>query len=518
MAWKLRSDMQLEPRPARGYVALRRKDAAEADPLVFPLHPYHGMAMALFDGRRTTDDVIDIIDGVIDRSRESAGHLVEVLLRRYRQFFVDVDPADANGVNGANGSNGAAAVDPAACIFPSSYNFRQLREAAPSALLWVVTEFCDKKCRYCFMNAIYTDSLERPPDIGLPYERVCQLIEEAAAIGVNKVILSGGEPFLRPDLIEIIAKLVEHHIEVVPITKHRITGDRMRRLAATGLRDLHVSLDSPNPAMVADLTGVPSAFDDMIETIRGAVAHGIDVTLRPTLTNQNARDFEGIIALGLELGVKDILIGKYGDACGRHEDELSLDSESKRFLKNTWPVIKARYRDAPMKIEFDEAAGHGRRDEGCVEGLRGLTLLPNGVATKCEHWRFDDQLVFGDLRRQSLLEVWHSDRLRAINFPEREAYAGTICYHCKNLSHCDYVRGRCSMSALKEYGTPYGPDIHCPIGAFERHLPGEPERPPSPLLQIRGLKKAKLMRPPAAAAATATATATATTDVAGGAA
>ena len=514
MAWKLRSDMRLEPRPARGYVALCPKDAARAESLVFPLHPYHGMVMALFDGRRTTDDVVDILDGVIDRSRESARHLVDVLLRRYRQFFVDADPADANGTSGASE---VAEVDPASCIFPSSYHFNHLREAAPSALLWVVTEFCDKKCRYCFMNAIYTDSLEQPPDVGLSFERVCQIIEEAAAIGVNRIILSGGEPFLRPDLPEIIAKLVEHRIDIVPITKHRITGDRMRRLAAAGLRDLHVSLDSPNAAMVANLTGVPTAFDDMIETIRGAVAHGIDVTLRPTLAEQNVRDAEGLIELALELGVKTILFAKYGDACGRHEDELSLTSESKRFLADTLPLLRARYRDAPIALEFDEAAGHRRRDEGCVEGLRGLTFLPNGVATKCEHWRFDDQLVFGDLRRQSLLEVWNSDRLHSINFPEREAYAGTICYHCKNLEHCDYVRGRCSMSTLKEYGTPFGPDSHCPIGAFERHLPNEPVRPPSPLLQIRGLKKAKLTRAPAAAAATATATATAAvTDSAGG--
>jgi uncharacterized radical SAM superfamily Fe-S cluster-containing enzyme len=212
--------MRLEPRKSDGYVALRRDDPRQPDSLVFRLHPYQGMTLALFDGRCTTDEVIDIVNSVIHRSRDSVRRLVATVMQRYRQFLVEARPE----TNGARAR--VPAIDPVECLFPTTFNFRYIRDAAPSALLWVVTEYCDKKCRYCFMNAIYTET-NRTPDIDLPFSRMRELIEEAASIGVQRIVLSGGEPFLRSDLVDIIGLLVANRIDVIPITKHRIVGDRM---------------------------------------------------------------------------------------------------------------------------------------------------------------------------------------------------------------------------------------------------------------------------------------------------
>ncbi len=483
MALTLRSDMRLEPRKSDGYVALRREDPRQTESLVFRLHPYQGLTLALFDGQRTPDEVIDIVNSVLHRSRDNVRRLVTTVMQRYRQFLVEAGPETTAA------RARVPAVDPVECLFPTTFNFRYIRDAAPSALLWVVTEYCDKKCRYCFMNAIYTET-NSTPDIDLPFPRMKALIEEAASIGVQRMVLSGGEPFLRSDLVEIIGLLVANRIDVIPITKHRIVGDRMTQLAATGLRELHVSLDSSNPSIVADLVGIPDAMHQMIDTIRGAVAHGIRVVLRPVVADINVREMEGLITLAIELGVSKITFSKYGQGCGRHEDDLRPTPASQQWLDEHWPLLQARYRQSPIEIEFDSGTPNAEGDKGCAEGIKGLTFLPNGLTTKCEHWRFDDQLVFGDLRRQSLMQVWNSDRLVAVNFPDREAYAGTICYHCKNLNHCDYIRGRCSMSALVTHGTPYAPDVHCPIGAFQLRLPDEPVRPkPEKLLQIQGLSR-----------------------------
>lgn len=477
MAWRLRPDMCLEPRRTEGYVALYNKARTPgASDVLFRLHPYQGMALALFDGRRTTDEIFGVVNAVLERSTQDARWLVDSLLRRYRQFLVEGPSSERTE---------SAGPDPADCFFPTSYNFRYLREAAPVALRWVVTEYCDKKCRYCFMNAIYTDN-EATPDTALSFERVCEIIDEAARIGVHKMILSGGEPFLRPDLIDVIGVLVDHRIDVIPITKYRFGKTRIKQLAATGVGELHVSLDSHNPQIVADLTGIPDAFDQMVETIRLAVENGLDVVMRPVLAEQNVRDMEELIRLARDLHVKEVLFSKYGQTAGRHEDALLLTPPAKQWLEEQWPILQERYQTDTLALIIDGPGGEN--DEGCVEGLKSLTFLPNGLATKCEHWRFDDQLIFGDLRHQSLMEAWNSDRLEQILAPGREAYAGTICHHCKNLPHCDYIRGRCSVSALMVHGSPYAPDLHCPIGAYEPLLPGEKRRS-QPLLQIQGLTR-----------------------------
>ena len=463
MPLTLRSDVRLEPRVAEGFVALFPDGESRSHRPIFRLHPWQGMALSLFDGHRAQEDVAGILSSVLGRSIEDARHLVTTLLRRYRQFLIEGKSSSV--------PFRSKTLDSDDFLFATHFSFKSKREAAPSALRWVVTEYCDKKCQYCFMNAIFTEGAA--PDLDLGYDRVCEIIEEASEIGVNRLILSGGEPFLRPDLIDLIGLMVEKRIDVVPITKSRIVGARMKALATTGLSELHISLDSHRAAAVDQLTGIAGAFEQMTDTIKGAVAHGINVVLRPVLTNLNVRDIEGIILLALDLGVARIRLDVYGQTCGRHQQSLKLTPDSNAWLEENWPRLEARYRDRPVDVAFDLPTGPGEVEKGCVEGLRGMTLLPDGRVTKCDRWQRDDQLIYGDLRHQSIVECWNSEELMGINFPERESYTGTICYHCKNLPTCDHVRGRCSMSSLAEYNTPSAPDTYCPIGAFKRHLPGE---------------------------------------------
>lgn len=82
------------------------------------------------------------------------------------------------------------------------------REDAPGAIVWVVTEDCNRKCKYCYKDAKFVaDGFAR--DIAFPFERVTQVIDEAAMIGVNRLIFTGGEPLLRQDLPEVIGHTID---------------------------------------------------------------------------------------------------------------------------------------------------------------------------------------------------------------------------------------------------------------------------------------------------------------------
>lgn len=460
MGLRLRPDMLLDRREDQ--VVLCKREGGSPGP-VFPLHPLQVMVLGLLDGARTREEVAGLVSGALQRPKAEAGLLVDTVCSRYRQFLREGEPASG------------LAWDPVQWgLTAQRRTLLPTREPAPRALLWVVTECCNRRCRYCYKDADFVGEGEAT-DLSLSLGRVRELAREAEEIGVTSIVLTGGEPFLRPDLVEAIAAFVEHGVKVIPITKSRITGERMRALAATGLEELHVSLDSHDLETVDFLTGVPGTFGEMTETLAAAAAHGLAVVLRPTLTHLNVRHLEDLVAVAHGLGVRRFLVDTYGESCGRHDASFELSPEDASWLEHAADELQRRFPDisfnlrraAPRTGDSGEGVPRKRRERGCVEGLRGLTFLPDGRATKCEHWP-GDHLVFGDLRRQSILEVWNSERLREINHAPRERYAGTVCARCKKFDDCNDLRGRCAQSALLRYGTPFAPDSHCPIGAHGR--------------------------------------------------
>lgn len=456
MGLTLRNEMALQKAEPEGYVLLYRREPSRRPSPVFRLHPLQAMVLALFDGTRSTEDLTGIVGDVFGRSSEQARNLVESVWRRYRQFLVDA-PRDT-----------AAAVDPAEMVFPTQYDFRRIREPAPVALMWIVTECCNKKCRYCYKDARFVAD-GGAVDLKLPGARVGELVAEAAEIGVNTIVLSGGEPFLRSDLVDLIGLMVDHGMEVVPLTKERITGERMRALVRTGVQSLHVSLDSHRAEVVDFLTGVPGAFDQIVATLRAAADHGLPVVLRPVLTSVNVRDFEGLVELAAGLNVSEILVDLYGESCGRHEQAFAVPPADYRWLRQVTIELAERFPRTRAQFKFEQAElAASKVGRGCVEGFRGMTILPDGRVTKCEHWRFGEELTYGDLRTQSIMEVWQSDRIAQLTGAPHEAYSGTACGRCRKFSDCNERRGRCSLTAMLEYRTPYAPDVYCPIGAFQR--------------------------------------------------
>jgi radical SAM protein with 4Fe4S-binding SPASM domain len=460
MGLTLRPDMILEPRAQEGWAALFPRAGTEAGP-VFQLPPVQGLVLSLLDGTRTREEVIGILGEVFERPAAAVTGVVDLVLERYRLFL-----AEATGEE-----PGPELPSPAGFLFHSSHDFSATREAAPRSLSWVVTEWCNRKCRYCYKDAQFI-AQGLPPDLAFDSGRLAELADEAWRIGVENLVLTGGEPFLRPDLIDVIRAFAERGIDVIPITKAAIRGERMAALAATGLRALHVSLDSPNPEVQDGLCGVPGSFGDILGTVAAAAEHGLPVVLRPVLTRFNVDGLPALVELAYGLGVRQFLIDVYGKTCGRHEEALALPPGEVERLRETHQRLAERYPDASLGLKFDERSAEAGHPLGCMEGLRGLTILPDGRATKCEHWRFGDDLVVGDLKVQSILEVWNSEALARINHPPRESFAGTPCHRCKKLAFCNDVRGRCSLTSLLAYGKPFAPDLYCPIGVYGKGRPG----------------------------------------------
>jgi cyclic pyranopterin phosphate synthase len=143
-----------------------------------------------------------------------------------------------------------------------------------------VTDKCNFRCRYC-MPAEGLEWLEREQI--LSFEEIERLVRLLAAMGVNEVRLTGGEPLVRKDMPELVAKLARiTGVDDLSLTTNGILLDRLAApLVEAGLQRINVSLDSLNHARFAEITR-RDALDRVLEGLAEAEKYS---QLRPIKIN-----------------------------------------------------------------------------------------------------------------------------------------------------------------------------------------------------------------------------------------
>ncbi len=136
------------------------------------------------------------------------------------------------------------------------------------------------------------------------------------------------------------------------------------------------------------------------------------------------------------------------EATPRHLRE-ALDPAGIRAIENAVRVNR-------MELENVEAL------RKCSAGRSSLVILPDGRVSFCERVALDERFVVGDLRKQSLMEIWRSERLMRLVYPPRELFKGTACHECPTFEECSRLGRRCYVRAMDAYGTPFAPDPICP--------------------------------------------------------
>jgi cyclic pyranopterin phosphate synthase len=136
-----------------------------------------------------------------------------------------------------------------------------------------VTDRCNLRCRYCMPDAgagmIAEEEL-------LTADEIEQIVRAAARVGIRKVRLTGGEPTLRADIVDIIRRLGALHglHELVMTTNGIRLSSLAAPLAAAGLRRVNIHIDSLNADRLASLCGV-SCLDRIWAGIEAAEQAGL---------------------------------------------------------------------------------------------------------------------------------------------------------------------------------------------------------------------------------------------------
>ena len=162
-----------------------------------------------------------------------------------------------------------------------------------------LTQRCNLTCVFCHMEG------QPPSELELSPEEIERCVIASKAVGVRRVKLTGGEPTLRSDLVEIVRR-ISPHVEELSMTTN---GIRLAPIASAlkeaGLQRVNISLPSALPETYRSLTGAPS-LPRVIEGIRAAWKAGLhplklNVVVLAGITEQE-EEVRAIQAIAEEVG------------------------------------------------------------------------------------------------------------------------------------------------------------------------------------------------------------------------
>ena len=168
--------------------------------------------------------------------------------------------------------------------------------------LWIYTNYdCNLQCRYCVAK-----SSPRAPRLALDLASVQRIVDEAVDLGFREVFFTGGEPFILPEIYDMLAYAAERVSTTVLTNAMLLRGKRLQRLLDLPRENLRVqvSLDGGR-AEHHDAYRGPGTWARTVEGIRLLLEHGFHVRLSTTETPANADHIDELIAFRGSLGVAD---------------------------------------------------------------------------------------------------------------------------------------------------------------------------------------------------------------------
>jgi radical SAM protein with 4Fe4S-binding SPASM domain len=222
------------------------------------------------------------------------------------------------------------------------------------------------------------------------------------------------------------------------------------------------------------MVGVKGYHNRVFRVLENLRLAGIQVRVNTVLTPLNIPTIGHLIDFLGGLGhVVRLSLTPYGRSLFCHNDELFVSpedlarvEEERQLRADLYPhmIVTASGGPPPISEDPEERAQRFRERSLCSANRHGFVILPDGRVTACEELYDHPSFLLGDLRRQSVMEMWNSPEALALLHPDQSTIPDGPCRTCAQFSKCNFNPGRCWRDTVKAYGQerPYFPDPRCP--------------------------------------------------------
>lgn len=438
------------------------------------LHPSEAVLFSLMNGRRTLGDITEIWAKVTQKLLAEAKSEVYSLV----EFYTSGErAAEQILLNSENEISEAIEYDPLTFVIPSSQvNLNERRMRIPTNIYYITSLYCPQDCVYCYAKVRKSHESDL-----ISINRIKEILQELALIGTEVIQFSGGDALARPNIFDIIEEIYRLGMVADIPTKIGLGLGKAHRLRDIGVSVVQFSLDCIDPNTLDFMVGVDDYHVQAFRALQNLKDAGLSVRINTVLTPYNADKVGSLIAYAGELGnVFRLSISPYGRSLFRHSDDLFIDDSHVTKVSAIVAELAPKYSHMqitvggvlrpstePLKRHLEWA-----QRPFCTANRDGFVILPNGLVTVCEELYDHPAFIMGDLRHQSVMEMWNSPQAQALLHPDQSALTDGPCRTCKDFVECHTVRGRCWRDVIKSYGwdKSHYPDPRCPKAAVGNRL------------------------------------------------
>lgn len=306
-------------------------------------------------------------------------------------------------------------------------------------IAWEVTAACNLKCLHCRASAI-----DHPLPDEFSTKESFDLIDEIASFSKPTIILTGGEPLLRPDIFDIASYITKSDLRVVMGTNGTlITPEVAARIRDVGIQRVAISVESSSSPLHDAFRKVPGSFDAALEGIKNLREAGVSFHIAPTITSRNVDQLEGIIDMAVELGAAAVhifLLVPTGRGKELEDEEIPpaqyeevlawfCDKKDKIPINLRATCAPHFYRIVRQKGVFEAPKTHGLEamTRGCLGGVSFAFIGHTGDVQPCGYL----QLKAGNVREESFHKIWNESKL------------------FKDLRDYSKLKGKCGLCEFK---------------------------------------------------------------------
>lgn len=332
-------------------------------------------------------------------------------------------------------------------------NFKPIsRENIVRMIAWEVTRSCNLNCVHCRAAS------HRGPYSGeLSSEKCLSLIDEIAAVSSPVIILTGGEPLLRPDIFDLASYGTKKGLRMVMATNGTLVDQSTaRKMVTSGIQRVSISIDGPDAESHDTFRGEPGAFAGAMRGIDAMKSVGMEFQINTTITTANLHEIKNIHDLALKIGAAShhifllVPTGRGKDLASQaitaadyeetlrwfHEESLTCAIQLKATCAPHYFRIMRQNKIKGVRPAKKEGGHFHESTRGCLGGISFCFISHVGQVQPCGYL----ELNCGNVQKQSFSGIWENSEVFH-NLRDYGKYGGK-CGRCEFIKVCGGCRAR----------------------------------------------------------------------------
>ena len=330
------------------------------------------------------------------------------------------------------------------------------------SISWNLTKRCNLNCDHCYLDADFRGGIRNDE---LNTKECFQVIDQIAEVNPNAfLILTGGEPLLRPDIYDIVTYASNKKFMVVLGTNGTMINHTIaNKIKSSGAHGVGISIDSMVPSKHNEFRGVDQAWENSMKAFDILNEVGVDFLIQMSVSDMNYKEIPEVVAFSEKVGA--LAFNLYFLVCtGRGQGNTDISNEAYEKALETLYRLQMEYKGRLMinskcAPQYKRVVYENNPDSvyqrtysgGCPAASHYCRVSPEGNLTPCP---FIAESV-GNLKEHSFEELWNNAPLMR-ELRNRKNLEGK-CGTCEFSSMCSGCRAR----AFAETGNYMAEDPSC---------------------------------------------------------